>query len=216
MVSSERKERQRATLRQQILNAAREITIREGFAALTMRKIAQAIEYAPGTIYLYFENRDEIAIQLCRQGYQELLECLHPTTNIVDPRDRLRAIANAYVDFGLTNTATYRLIFMENPKFTNAALSEVPTTLVARFAIDSVDGAGMRSFQLLIKIFDDMKAERILSIDADSDCLSEIFWTSLHGVLSLKLTFPGYLTTPAQELVTTMTDTFLAGLSSSA
>ncbi len=95
MGSSERKERQRATLQQQILDAAREITIRDGFAALTMRKIAQAIEYAPGTIYLYFESRDEIAIQLCRQGYQELLECLQPTATIADPRDRLRAIANA-------------------------------------------------------------------------------------------------------------------------
>lgn len=205
MGSSERKERQRATLQQQILDAAREITIRDGFAALTMRKIADAIEYAPGTIYLYFESRDEIAIQLCRQGYQELLECLQPTANIADPRDRLRAIATAYTDFGLTNPATYRLIFMEDPKFTNAALSEVP--------IDRADGAGMRSFQLLVKIFDDLKVDRMLSLDADSARLAEIFWTSLHGILSLKLTFPGYLTTPSEELVTTMTDTFLAGLS---
>jgi AcrR family transcriptional regulator len=208
MGSSERKERQRATLQQQILNAAREITIRDGFAALTMRKIADAIEYAPGTIYLYFENRDQIAIQLCRQGYQELLECLQPTATIADSRDRLRAIASAYIDFGLTNTATYRLIFMEDPKFTNAALAEVP--------IDSSDGAGMRSFQLLVTIFDDMKAEGRLSIDADSARLAEIFWTSLHGILSLKLTFPGFLTTPSEELVATMTDTFLAGLSRSA
>jgi AcrR family transcriptional regulator len=205
MGSSERKERQKAQLQQQILNAAREITIRDGFAALTMRKIADAIEYAPGTIYLYFENRDQIAIQLCRQGYQELLECLQPTATIADSRDRLTAIASAYIDFGLTNTATYRLIFMEDPKFTNAALAEVP--------IDSSDGAGMRSFQLLITIFDDMKAERRLSIDADSARLAEIFWTSLHGILSLKLTFPGFLTTPSEELVTTMTDTFLAGIS---
>ncbi len=208
MGSSERKERQKAQLQQQILDAAREITIREGFAALTMRKIAQAIEYAPGTIYLYFESRDEIAIQLCRQGYQELFECLQPTANIADPRDRLRAIASAYTDFGLQNTATYRLIFMEDPKFTNAALSQVP--------IDNSDGAGMRSFQLLVKVFDDMKAERRLSSDANSARLAEIFWTSLHGILSLKITFPGFLTTPAEELVATMTDTFLAGLSRSA
>jgi AcrR family transcriptional regulator len=205
MGSSERKERQKAQLQQQILNAAREITLRDGFAALTMRKIADAIEYAPGTIYLYFENRDQIAIQLCRQGYQELLDCLQPTATIADSRDRLRAIASAYIDFGITNTATYRLIFMEDPKFTNAALAEVP--------IDSSDGAGMRSFQLLVTIFDDMKAEGRLSIDADSARLAEIFWTSLHGILSLKLTFPGFLTTPSEELVTTMTDTFLAGIS---
>jgi hypothetical protein len=69
----------------------------------------------------------------------------------------------------------------------------------------------MRSLQLLVKIFNDMKADRMLSIDADSARLAEILWTSLHGILSLKLTFPGFLTTPLEELVTNMTDTFLAG-----
>jgi hypothetical protein len=57
-----------------------------------------------------------------------------------------------------------------------------------------------------------MKAEGRSSIDADSARLAEIFWTSLHGILSLKLTFPGFLMTPSEELGTTMTDTFLAGL----
>jgi AcrR family transcriptional regulator len=204
MGSSERKERQKAELQQQILTAAREIVSRDGFAALTMRKIADAIEYAPGTIYLYFENRDEIATQLCRQGYRELLECLQPTVAISDPRDRAIAMADAYINFGLTNAATYRLIFMADPKFTNAALAEVP--------IDSTDGAGMQAFQLLIKIFDDMKAERSLAMTADSTRLAEIFWTSLHGIVSLKLIYAGFLTTSSEELVKTMTDTFLAGL----
>jgi AcrR family transcriptional regulator len=204
MGSSERKERQKAELQQRILRAAREIVIRDGFAALTMRKIADVIEYAPGTIYLYFENRDEIAKQLCLQGYQELLDCLKPTAAIADPRDRLRTMAASYVHVGLTNTATYRLIFMEDPKFTNVALSEVP--------IDGSGGAGTQSFQLLVTIFDDMKANRSLLIDANSTRLAEIFWTSLHGILSLKLTFPGFLTTPSEELVKIMTDTFLAGL----
>jgi AcrR family transcriptional regulator len=204
MGSSERKERQKVELQQQILKAAREIVIRDGFAALTMRKIADAIEYAPGTIYLYFENRDEIAKQLCLQGYQELLDCLKPTAAIADPRDRLIAIAASYIHFGFTNTATYRLIFMEDPKFTNAALSAVP--------IDGSGGAGAQLFQLLVTVFDDMKANRSLRMDADSTRLAEIFWTSLHGILSLKLTFPGFLTTPSEELLKTMTDTFLAGL----
>jgi hypothetical protein len=67
----------------------------------------------------------------------------------------------------------------------------------------------MRSFQLLVAVFDDMKAERNLIIDADSARLAEIFWTSLHGILSLKLTFSGFLTTPSEELVTTMNYTGL-------
>ncbi|WP_310487739.1 TetR/AcrR family transcriptional regulator [Chamaesiphon sp. VAR_69_metabat_338] len=212
MGSSERKERQKVELQQQILSAAKEIVSRDGFAALTMRKIADAIEYAPGTIYLYFENRDEIAKQLCRQGYRELLECLKPTAAILDPRARLRAMAGAYVQFGSSNSATYRLIFMEDPKFTDAALSAVPIPQGGGYANDSSNGAGIQAFQLLVAVFDALKANRSLRADADSTRLAEIFWTSLHGIVSLKLTCSSFLATTSEELVTSATDLFLAGL----
>lgn len=201
---SERKERQKAELRQQILNAARKIVVRDGFAALTMRKIAQAIEYAPGTLYLYFENRDAIAKQLCIQGFQELLDFLQPVAAIANPRDRLSAIAESYVRFGMTHSETYRLIFMENPQFTNAALKEAP--------IDDFEGPGSQAFRFFVSIFDDLKAQHQLTRDADSIHIAQVLWTALHGIVSLKLTCSGFLTTPAEELVTTMTQTFLKGL----
>jgi len=201
---SERKERQKAELREQILSAAREIVLRDGFAALTMRKIADAIEYAPATLYLYFENRDEIAKHLCIQGYQELLDFLQPVVAIPDPRDRLIVLAESYVRFGMTHAATYRLIFMEEPKITSAALAAVP--------IDASNGAGMQAFQLLVHIFDDLKANHGLVMDADSTQFAQLLWTSLHGIVSLKLTCSSFLATSAEELVKIMTHTFLAGL----
>jgi len=201
---SERKERQKAELRQQILKAARDIVLRDGFATLTMRKIADAIEYAPGTLYLYFESRDEIAKQLCIQGYQELFDFLQPVAAIADPCDRLIALAESYVRFGMTHATTYRLIFMEEPKLTSAALAAVP--------IDASDGPGMQAFQLLVRIFDDLKANHGLVMDADSVRFAQLLWTSLHGIVSLKLTCSSFLATSAEELVKTMTHTFLVGL----
>lgn len=201
---SERKERQKAELRQQILKAARDIVVRDGCATLTMRKIADAIEYAPGTLYLYFESRDEIAKQLCIQGYQELFDFLQPVAAIADPRDRLIALAESYVRFGMTHAATYRLIFMEEPKLTSAALAAVP--------IDASDGPGVQAFQLLVRIFDDLKANHGLIMDADSVRFAQLLWTSLHGIVSLKLTCSSFLATSAEELVKTMTHTFLVGL----
>ena len=59
----ERKERQKAELREQILDAARAIVLAEGFDALSMRKIADAIEYSPATIYLHFASRDRSPIE---------------------------------------------------------------------------------------------------------------------------------------------------------
>jgi AcrR family transcriptional regulator len=120
---TERKTRQKQALRERILDAARHIVVREGFAALSMRKIADAIEYSPATLYLYFESRDEIARALCAEGYAQLLGTFEPLARIADPAERLRGLARAYVAFGVAHPETYRLIFMEDPTYMGAALS---------------------------------------------------------------------------------------------
>jgi AcrR family transcriptional regulator len=119
---NERKTREKQALRERILEAAQRIVIREGFAALSMRKIADAIEYSPATLYLYFASRDEIARALCAQGYAQLLASFEPLAQIADPAERLRGLARAYVAFGVAHPQTYRLIFMEDPTYLGAAL----------------------------------------------------------------------------------------------
>ncbi len=119
---NERKTREKQALRDRILEAAQRIVIREGFAALSMRKIADAIEYSPATLYLYFASRDEIARALCAQGYAQLLASFEPLAQIADPAERLKALARAYVAFGVAHPQTYRLIFMEDPTYLGAAL----------------------------------------------------------------------------------------------
>jgi AcrR family transcriptional regulator len=114
---NERKTREKQALRERILEAARRIVIREGFAALSMRKIADAIEYSPATLYLYFASRDEIARALCAEGYAQLLASFEPLVQITDPAERLRALTRAYVAFGVAHPQTYRLIFMEDPTY---------------------------------------------------------------------------------------------------
>ncbi|WP_211613316.1 TetR/AcrR family transcriptional regulator [Paraburkholderia haematera] len=118
----ERKSRQKQALRERILDAARRIVMREGFAALSMRKIADAIEYSPATLYLHFASRDEIAQALCAEGYAQLLQTFVPLAQIADPTERLKALGRAYVAFGVEHPETYRLIFMEDPSYTGAAL----------------------------------------------------------------------------------------------
>jgi AcrR family transcriptional regulator len=119
---AERKNRQKQALRERILDAARRIVMREGFAALSMRKIADAIEYSPATLYLHFASRDEIAHALCAEGYAQLLQTFVPLAGIVDAAERLKALGRAYVAFGVAHPQTYRLIFMEDPSYTGAAL----------------------------------------------------------------------------------------------
>ena len=111
---AQRREREKAELREQILKAARAIVLKEGFEGLSMRKIAQAIEYSPATIYMHFQCREEIARQLTREAFGELLAYFAPLTSIKDPMERVRAFGKAYIEFGLTRPESYRLCFMTN------------------------------------------------------------------------------------------------------
>jgi AcrR family transcriptional regulator len=129
---AERKNRQKQALRERILDAARRIVMREGFAALSMRKIADAIEYSPATLYLHFASRDEIAHALCAEGYAQLLETFVPLAGIVDPAERLKALGRAYVAFGVTHRETYRLIFMEDQSYMGAALAGAGTSVAGK------------------------------------------------------------------------------------
>lgn len=197
---AERKERQRAELRERILRASRDIVMREGFSALSMRKIADAIEYAPATLYLHFESRDDIARELSVRGFQELLECLAPTADIQEPLERLAAVARAYVRFGLEHSETYRLVFMEDPKLTTQLFGA------------GQDDLGARAFEHLVRPLEALKAQGRLAAEANSQQLAEVLWAGVHGIVSLRLTCSGFQGTPTEELTTAMLSTFLHGL----
>lgn len=201
MGSAERKERQRAELREQIVQVARDIVMREGFAALSMRKLADAVEYAPATLYLHFENREAIARELCARGFQELLAAFAPAQALEDPLERLGALGQAYVRFGLEHPETYRLIFMEDAKLT-----------IALFDRTSGDNPGGRSFGALTDTLEALRADGRLEGDTPTARLAEVLWAGLHGIVSLRLTCAGFQGAPAEDLATTFVTTFMRGL----
>jgi AcrR family transcriptional regulator len=200
---SERKERQRAELRDTILAAARRIFFEEGAEALTMRRIADAIEYSPGTIYLYFANREEIAMQLVAEGYEQLLRALGPALTIDDPVERLRAIGRAYLAFGLADPQTYKLIFMQNAKY-------VYSVLAPEGGADPAQ-PGQRAFDVLVSTVREAIARGIFK-PVNAERAAEAIWASLHGVLSLQITCPMMIADVA-SVSTILEDALVAGLS---
>jgi AcrR family transcriptional regulator len=199
MGATQRREREKAAFREQVLDAARKIVLNEGFEALTMRKIAEAIEYAPGTIYLYFENRDAIAAELTQRGFEELLRAFAPAAAIDDPAERLIRTGELYVKFGLEHPETYRLIFME--RYTTAV-----------FDAKQKSSAGNQALQFLIDAFDQLRAQGRLATDATSAQLADTFWCAVHGIVSLKLTCEGYPETPTDDLLHTMQSVTMCGI----
>jgi AcrR family transcriptional regulator len=112
MGSKERIARLKEETRENILDAALEIVKEEGWQSLSMRKIADKIEYTAPIIYEYFANKEGILLELTRTGYIILGKDLRDTmAEIEDPAKRLEAMWIAYWNFAFDNKELYRLMY---------------------------------------------------------------------------------------------------------
>ncbi|MEN8374211.1 MAG: TetR/AcrR family transcriptional regulator [Gemmatimonadota bacterium] len=112
---AERRERERESLRTTILEAARDLLSEGGLDALSMRSIAKKIEYSPGTIYLYFRDKDDLIRNLVSEAMNLLLKymrrALAEAGPEATPAEQHRATGYAYVRWAMENTAHFRVVF---------------------------------------------------------------------------------------------------------
>ena len=109
---TERREREKEEIRHKILDAARELFAAEGYEKVTMRRIAEAIEYSPTTIYLHFEDKDDLVRALCHADFGSLLEAMRLAPVSSDPVEAIRQLGRAYCAFALQHPNQYRFMFM--------------------------------------------------------------------------------------------------------
>ena len=112
MGTTERRERERQELRDRILDAARALFAEQGYDAVTMRKIAEKIEYSPTAIYFHFKDKQTLLQELCDTDFGALASEFQKIAGNADPVDRLRLIGRAYVEFAIAYPNHYRLMFM--------------------------------------------------------------------------------------------------------
>ncbi|MBM3819673.1 MAG: TetR/AcrR family transcriptional regulator [Acidimicrobiia bacterium] len=114
MGTKERQERERHRTRQAILDAARDLFVTEGYRNVSMRKIAERIEYSAAAIYSYFPSKDDIFFALAEEGFRLLAERVLATVqHIPDPLARLRAGLLAFYAFSKTNPEYFELMFVD-------------------------------------------------------------------------------------------------------
>jgi AcrR family transcriptional regulator len=178
----ERRERQKETLRREILDAARDLFVRDGYDNVSMRKIAERIEYSPTTIYLYFKDKAELLHEICEDTFAQMIATLEGINQSGGhPVDRLERGMRAYVWFGIGHPNHYRLTFM-----TPHTHDDLPDGFVLETSL------GWKAFSMLRS----MVAECIDQghfHPADPDVVSQAVWTMIHGVTSLLIsdgTFP--------------------------
>ena len=109
---AERRLRQKEEIRASILATAWQLVKDEGWQSLSIRKIAEAIEYSVPVIYDHFENKEAILLQFGKDGFGLLIKKMQQAKKkSTDPAEQLRAIADAYWNFAYKNKEYYQLMF---------------------------------------------------------------------------------------------------------
>jgi AcrR family transcriptional regulator len=109
----ERKEKKRQDIKKLILDASVKLFVEEGFGHVTMRKIADLIEYSPTTVYLYFKDKNEIFFHIHQMGFQKMLQMNERLADIKNPLMRLYKMGENYIEFGMKNPEFYDVMFIQ-------------------------------------------------------------------------------------------------------
>ena len=171
---AERREREREEVRTKILDAARDLFMTEGYDKVTMRRIAEAIEYSPTAIYLHFEDKDDLVRALCHEDFGRLLEALSLLPPAADPVETIRQLGRAYVGFALQNPNHFRFMFMSDHHKDETHGPADP---------------GWRSFGSLLEAVERaVAAGRFRPIDALT--AAQVLWMNVHGIACALVTLP--------------------------
>jgi AcrR family transcriptional regulator len=109
----ERQDRERLAVRQAILDAARDLFISEGYRNVSIRKIAERIEYSPAAIYSYFPSKDDIFFALAEEGFRRLDAKVRSAPEHADPLEQVRACWWAYYEFSKEQREFFELMFVD-------------------------------------------------------------------------------------------------------
>ena len=108
----ERKEREREEMRKLILDAAQKLFLTDGFEKVSIRNIADVIEYSPATIYLYYKDKNELFFALHQTAFTKLIEEFRPIAQVEQPMDKLIEMGKLYLRFAFENPELYDLMFI--------------------------------------------------------------------------------------------------------
>jgi AcrR family transcriptional regulator len=197
---AERKEREKEDVRKKILDAAHDLFEAQGYENVTMRAVADAIEYSPTTIYLHFANKDALVEALCFEDFERLSARMNQAPLPENPIERMRALGRAYAAFGLGSPNHYRFMFMTSGDWKKHARE--------------ADSPPSKSYEVLRAAVSDAMEQGYFKSN-DIDLVSQIMWASLHGVISLLITFkPGQFprVDPRPNLIDGVMEATLHGL----
>jgi len=166
MAIEDSRQRERRARRRLITAAARSLAEREGWDAVTTRRLSTEIEYSQPVLYKHFGSMADIVEAVALEGFDELGETLRAARrNSATPGDELGSVTAAFSGFAAKNPALYDAMFTRSTRLPFGA-EDTPTPLVEAFsemreAVATIAGA------------------------RDVDTLTEVLWAALHGLVML-------------------------------
>jgi len=161
-------------LKEQLLESSRRILFEEGYRNFSLRKIAGEVGVTATSIYLHFENKDDLIHTLMEESIEKLNDKLKQTASVVsDPVERLEKLARTYVNFALENPREYQIIYMASPD----EMSRYPKEKFRK---------ARRGYDLVIKTIKEGIRKNMLE-ESHPRIAAYTLWAQLHGVMSVVL-----------------------------
>ena len=200
----DRRARQKTLLRQQILDAARDLLVRDGYEKLSMRRVAERIDYSPTAIYLHFTDKQDLVFSLCDETFAKLvLELETLPQEFSDPLVRLRKGCERYIAFGLNHPDHYVPAFVLPP----------PEDLdpKRKQELMSPESNGLKALRCLRDcIADGVRARKLRKVDPD--VAARAAWAAIHGITSLLITHKDFPWGDRKTVVAATIDGVIDGL----
>jgi AcrR family transcriptional regulator len=197
------------TRRDEILSAAKELFLTEGYAATTIRKIADRVGVSAPALYLYFADKEAIMLALCDQTFGFLIEEMSSIDREgLKPIESLRACGRAYIKFGLGHPREYWLTFMSG---------NTPKSMKEHgHKLEEIDASqpGATGAIAFSKMVEQLKATEKAGIKLKypADTAAELCWMGLHGLVALLINKPDFRWTKQDELIEGMLDIVTQGV----
>jgi AcrR family transcriptional regulator len=192
------------SVRREILDAARELFVCEGYGNVSLRKIARRIGYTPMALYVHFRDKSEILDCICEESFA----CFRANSERLDqlglpPRERLAAGLRFYIDFGLEHPHHYQLTFMTPPCGSQS--------LGRRKEIGQDCYQRMRRRVALCMAADPPAVDE-LAESPEVELASQTVWTAVHGLVSLLISRPEFPWLERQRLIDSVIESALRAL----
>jgi AcrR family transcriptional regulator len=185
-------------LRQEIMDAAREMFVAEGYQNVSMRKIADKIGYSATTIYLYFKDKNDLLHQICEQTFARLAQNIEAIHRLSDnPLERLRSGLREYIHFGLKHPSQYEIVF----------ITPLPVDVESDFEASN----GRVAFDTMRTVIGECVEANLLK-SKDIELISQTLWAGIHGVTALLIQHGGFPFVEREKLIDSVIDTLIAGI----